>query len=86
MFLWGTLAVASYCIAAGSSTVTLISVPTSPGKTHIGDCSVKGQGFEFLGYRFEAGRPPVLEAPRKRHGLTMVSAVSRCALNSCKVR
>lgn len=25
-------------------------------KTHIGDCRQKGQGFEFLGYRFEAGR------------------------------
>lgn len=27
-----------------------------PDKTHIGDCRVEGQGFEFLGYRFEAGR------------------------------
>ena len=27
-----------------------------PNKTHIGDCRIKGQGFEFLGYRFEAGR------------------------------
>jgi RNA-directed DNA polymerase len=27
-----------------------------PGKTHIGDCREVGQGFEFLGYRFEAGR------------------------------
>ena len=27
-----------------------------PEKTHIGDCRVQGQGFEFLGYRFEAGR------------------------------
>lgn len=27
-----------------------------PDKTHIGDCRVAGQGFEFLGYRFEAGR------------------------------
>lgn len=27
-----------------------------PEKTHIGDCRIKGQGFEFLGYRFEAGR------------------------------
>lgn len=27
-----------------------------PDKTHIGDCLVAGQGFEFLGYRFEAGR------------------------------
>jgi RNA-directed DNA polymerase len=27
-----------------------------PDKTHMGDCCVEGQGFEFLGYRFEAGR------------------------------
>jgi len=25
-------------------------------KTHVGDCSVEGQGFEFLGYRFEADK------------------------------
>lgn len=27
-----------------------------PTKTHVGDCRSPGQGFEFLGYRFEAGR------------------------------
>jgi RNA-directed DNA polymerase len=27
-----------------------------PGKTHIGDCRQRGEGFEFLGYRFEVGR------------------------------
>jgi RNA-directed DNA polymerase len=26
-----------------------------PDKTHLGDCREDGQGFEFLGYRFEAG-------------------------------
>ena len=25
-------------------------------KTHVGDCRCEGQGFDFLGYRFEAGR------------------------------
>lgn len=25
-------------------------------KTHVGDCRREGEGFEFLGYRFEAGR------------------------------
>ena len=25
-------------------------------KTPIGDCRIRGQGFDFLGYRFEAGR------------------------------
>jgi RNA-directed DNA polymerase len=27
-----------------------------PDKTHVGDCRQTGEGFEFLGYRFEAGR------------------------------
>ncbi len=27
-----------------------------PEKTHVGDCRQAGQGFEFLGYRFEAGQ------------------------------
>ena len=27
-----------------------------PDKTHVGNCLLEGQGFEFLGYRFEAGR------------------------------
>ena len=27
-----------------------------PEKTHLGDCRQDGQGFEFLGYRFEAGK------------------------------
>jgi len=26
-----------------------------PDKTHLGDCRRRGEGFEFLGYRFEAG-------------------------------
>ena len=27
-----------------------------PDKTHVGDCRQEGQGFDFLGYRFEAGK------------------------------
>ena len=41
-----------------------------PDKTHVGDCLVPGQGFEFLGYRFEAGkrwvRKKSLKALRER--------------------
>jgi RNA-directed DNA polymerase len=33
-----------------------------PDKTHVGDCRIPGQGFEFLGYRFEAGK----KWPRKK--------------------
>jgi len=39
-------------------------------KTHVGDCREAGEGFEFLGYRFEAGRRWVrkksLKAMRER--------------------
>ena len=41
----------------------------NPDKTHVGDCRQAGQGFEFLGYRFEAGqrwvRPKSLKALRE---------------------
>lgn len=41
-----------------------------PEKTHVGNCVEKGQGFEFLGYRFEAGRrwvrPKSLKALRDK--------------------
>jgi len=30
-----------------------------PDKTHLGDCRNKGEGFEFLGYRFECGKRTV---------------------------
>ena len=37
-----------------------------PDKTHVGDCRQKGEGFEFLGYRFEAGRRWVRKKSLKR--------------------
>ena len=36
--------------------VTANGLTLHPEKTHIGDCRQPGHGFEFLGYRFEAGR------------------------------
>jgi RNA-directed DNA polymerase len=39
-----------------------------PDKTHIGDCLLKGQGFEFLGYRFEAGQRRVREKKKRTRG------------------
>lgn len=36
--------------------VTVNGLTLNSEKTHVGDCRVAGQGFEFLGYRFEAGR------------------------------
>jgi RNA-directed DNA polymerase len=37
-----------------------------PDKTHVGDCRVAGQGFDFLGYRFEAGQRRVRKKSRQK--------------------
>lgn len=37
-----------------------------PDKTHVGDCRQPGQGFEFLGYRFEAGQRRVRKKSLQR--------------------
>lgn len=37
-----------------------------PDKTHVGDCRQPGEGFDFLGYRFEAGRRWIREKSLKR--------------------
>jgi RNA-directed DNA polymerase len=36
-----------------------------PDKTRVGNCKAEGQGFDFLGYRFEAGRRWVRPKSRK---------------------
>jgi RNA-directed DNA polymerase len=45
---------------AASAEITAFAVENglalNPDKTHVGDCRNVGEGFEFLGYRFEAGR------------------------------
>ena len=33
-----------------------VGLTLHPDKTHVGNCMLAGQGFDFLGYRFEAGR------------------------------
>lgn len=37
-----------------------------PDKTHLGDCRQPGEGFDFLGYRFEAGRRHVRKKSLQR--------------------
>ena len=37
-----------------------------PDKTHIGNCTIAGQGFEFLGYRFECGKRTVRKTSMKK--------------------
>jgi RNA-directed DNA polymerase len=42
------------------------SLALHPDKTHVGDCRKAGEGFDFLGYRFEAGRRWVRKKSLKR--------------------
>jgi RNA-directed DNA polymerase len=44
--------------------VTANGLTLHPDKTRLGDCREPGQGFEFLGYRFEAGRRYVRKKSR----------------------
>lgn len=37
-----------------------------PDKTHIGNCTIEGEGFEFLGYRFECGKRTVRKTSMKK--------------------
>ncbi|HLB43481.1 MAG TPA: reverse transcriptase domain-containing protein, partial [Gammaproteobacteria bacterium] len=36
-----------------------------PNKTRIGNCAIEGDGFEFLGYRFECGQRTVRKSSLK---------------------
>ena len=49
-----------------------------PEKTHVGDCRVPGQGFEFLGYRFEAGRRHVRKKSLDKLKDTIRERTRRC--------
>jgi RNA-directed DNA polymerase len=50
-----------------------------PDKTHLGDCRNKGEGFEFLGYRFEAGRRYV----RKKSMLKLRERIRELTPRNC---
>jgi RNA-directed DNA polymerase len=48
-----------------------------PEKTHIGNCMIEGEGFEFLGYRFEAGTRWVRKKSIQRFGDRIREKTSR---------
>jgi RNA-directed DNA polymerase len=52
---------AAAALAEITAWVTENDLRLHPDKTHVGDCRLPGQGFEFLGYRFEAGQRRVRE-------------------------
>ena len=47
---------AAAALADITAWVTENGLRLHPDKTHVGDCRKIGEGFDFLGYRFEAGR------------------------------
>lgn len=48
-----------------------------PDKTHVGNCLQPGEGFEFLGYRFEAGKRQVRKKSLQRFKERMRSMTPR---------
>jgi RNA-directed DNA polymerase len=56
VILTRTRAEADEALALVQTWVAENGLTLHPAKTHVGDCRQPGQGFEFLGYRFEAGR------------------------------
>ena len=53
-----------------------------PTKTHVGDCRIPGQGFEFLGYRFEGGRRFVRKKSLNKLKDSIRAKTGRCGGNS----
>jgi RNA-directed DNA polymerase len=46
---------AAWALSEVQAWVSANGLTLHPEKTHVGNCLIPGQGFEFLGYRFEAG-------------------------------
>ena len=56
VILCATEADAHHALAQVQAWTAAQGLTLHPDKTHLGDCRQAGQGFEFLGYRFEGGR------------------------------
>ena len=50
---------AQTALAEVNAWVSANGLSLNADKSHVGDCRCEGEGFEFLGYRFEAGRREV---------------------------
>ncbi|OIQ74501.1 group II intron-encoded protein LtrA [mine drainage metagenome] len=61
VILCATEAEAAAALREVSAWVNANGLTLHPDKTRVGDCAQPGQGFDFLGYRFEAGRRFVRE-------------------------
>jgi RNA-directed DNA polymerase len=65
VILCRTGAEAAAALAEVEAWVAANGLALNPTKTRLGDCRQPGQGFAFLGYRFEAGRRWVRDKSRK---------------------
>ena len=59
VILCQSLAEAENALSELRGWITSNGLQLHPDKTHVGNCLEAGEGFEFLGYRFEAGRRTV---------------------------
>ena len=55
-----------------------------PNKTRIGNCAIEGDGFEFLGYRFECGQRTVRKSSLKKMRDTIRKRTKRTVNGSIK--
>lgn len=66
VILCGSREEATQALEKVRSWVTENGLTLHPDKTHVGDCRQPGEGFEFLGYRFEAGQRQVRKKSLQR--------------------
>ena len=57
-----------------------------PDKTHVGDCRQAGEGFNFLGYRFEAGQRYVRKKSLQRLKERIVERTKRTSGKTARVK
>jgi len=84
VILCQTAAEATHALDVVRAWVAAEGLQLHPDKTHVGDCRIAGQGFEFLGYRFEAGRRWVRDKSLKALKAKIRSKTRRTEGNSLK--
>ncbi|MBK8067676.1 MAG: group II intron reverse transcriptase/maturase [Rhodanobacteraceae bacterium] len=84
VILCQTAAEATQALEVVRAWVAAEGLQLHPDKTHVGDCRIAGQGFEFLGYRFETGRRWVRDKSLKALKAKIRSKTRRTEGNSLK--
>lgn len=79
VILCGNADEAARALAQVRAWVSSHGLTLHPDKTHVGNCMLPGQGFDFLGYRFEAGRRWVRDRSRNAFRERVRSRTRRCS-------